>query len=249
MKSKTAIIVGGGIGGLTSALCLIKIGWKVQILEQAPEISEIGAGLQISANGYKVLDALGVMAEIDKDVFHPESIQMRMGQSGKVIFNLPMKGLSVQRWGAPYVQVHRVDLIAGLLSALNKLQPDAVQVNSKVISYAQDDTGIMVNLHDGSTHKADILIGADGIHSVVREQMLGKDQPRFTGNIAWRAIVPIEKLGNDLPPPSGCVWQGKQRHAVTSRIRAGKVINFVGIIERDTPEPEGWKTRVIKIKH
>jgi len=237
---RQALIVGGGIGGLCAAISLSLTGWDVQVFEQAPEITEVGAGLQISPNGVKILEHIGVMERLNSALFEPEAIEIRMGVSGSPILYLPMKNVSTQRWGARYIQVHRADLITALSARLDALQRGAVQTGCPVRGYAPCKDGAEVILTNGRRIKADLVIGADGIHSSIRHQMLGQDAPRFTGNYAWRALVPAAQLGVLAPPPSGCIWAGPKKHAVTTYVRGGSVVNFVGIVEQTIWREESW---------
>ena len=236
-----AIIIGGGIGGLASAVALALRGWQVQVLEQAPELMEIGAGLQLSPNGTKVLKALGVMESLKPALFEPESVELRLGRSGATVFSIPMKQIAHSRWGARYYQVHRADLVETLKQRLEQLQPGSILLGARVTGYRQSATEIVAKTAAGDTESADLLIGADGIRSVVRHQMLGAQTPRFTGNVAWRAVVPTCQLAGSTPPPSGTVWAGARRHAVTTYLKAGELVNFVGIVEQSGWEEEGWQ--------
>ncbi|WP_299613930.1 FAD-dependent monooxygenase [uncultured Tateyamaria sp.] len=232
-----ALIVGGGIGGLSAAIALRLRGWDVTVFEQASALTEVGAGLQISPNGWRVLDALGVSPYLADTVFEPEAIEMRLGVTGTRVFRLPMKGYARQRWGAPYLHVHRADLIDALAARLAELAPEAVHTGRAVSGYAPDGA---VLFEDGTRCAGDLVVGADGLHSVIRHQMLGPDAPRYTGNVAWRAVVPLTELPAP-PPPTACVWAGDKRHAVTTRLRAGTLANFVGMVEEPKPSPEGWR--------
>ena len=235
-----AIIVGGGVGGLTAAICLQKIGWDVTVFEQAVQIFEIGAGVQLSPNGVKILQEIGVMPLLERSLFEPEFIEIRIGKSGKKIIRIPMKNISVDRWGARFIQIHRADLITALQTKLNKLIPNSIHTNKKVISYQNLDGAAIIRLKNGAVHKADLVIGADGIHSTIRSQMMGPDVAHFTKNIAWRTIVPVDTLGDLAPSPTGCIWTGERKHAVTTRIRGGDLVNFVGIVEHSELQPEDW---------
>ena len=234
------IIIGGGIGGLTAALAFHAFGWKVQVLERAAALTDIGAGIQISPNGMKVFRALGVEDRIARDSFQPEALEMRFGRSGKQIFEIEARQAIIERWGAPYLHLHRADLIEALSELLQTRQPNAVRLGAICTRYENQGQRVLAHLNSGEVIEGDLLIGADGLHSIIRTQMLGTDQPDFTGNTAWRAVVPMEKLGDLTPPPTACVWVGPRRHAVTYRLRGGTLANFVGIVESDTWSSESW---------
>ena len=234
------LISGGGIGGLTTALAFLKSGHTVSVLEQAPEIAEIGAGLQISPNGMKVLDALGASARVARDSFRPRAQELRLGRSGRRIFSVPLREASQARWRGEYIHIHRADLIEALQACVFDRAPDVIQLGAQVVGYESNETGVTAILSDGQKVVGDLLVGADGIHSSVRAQMIGPGKPRFTGTVAWRAVVPVAKLGDYPPPETACVWVGKRRHAVTYRLRRGSLANFVGVVESNEPEDESW---------
>ncbi|WP_109354189.1 FAD-dependent monooxygenase [Sphingorhabdus sp. EL138] len=234
-----AVIAGGGIGGLNAALCFHKFGWEVTICEQAPALGEIGAGIQISPNGMKVLRALDVDKQIEATGFRPRATQFRMGQSGQPILTASMADYE-ETFGAPYLHIHRADLIGVLQEAVDDRMPGAVRTGATVAGYGQDEQEAWVVLTDGSRIAGDIVIGADGIRSTIRAQMIGPDDPDFTGNVAWRAVVPVEKLGRNAPLPVSSAWFGEGKHAVTYLLRGGKLANFVGVVERDDWTNESW---------
>ena len=235
-----AIIVGGGIGGLTAALSFHAYGWKVELVERAGELGEIGAGIQISPNGMKVFRALRIEDEIAKTAFQPEALEMRFGRSGKRVFQIEARRAIIERWGAPYLHLHRADLVRTLTDLLRQRQPNAVRLGTTCTGYQNRADRVLAELESGDTIEGDLLIGADGIHSAIRTQMLGPEQPEFTGHVAWRAVVPMARLGDFAPPPTACVWVGAKRHAVTYRLRGGELANFVGIVESDTWMSESW---------
>ena len=239
----TALIAGAGIGGITAALCLLDVGVEVELYERNGTLSEVGAGIQISPNGVKVLDRLGLRAALDAVAFRPEALEMRIGRTGARIFSIPMRDEAVRRYGAPYYHVHRVDLLRLLAEALRSRAPNAIRLNKEVDSYAQTASGVTLTFTDGTRAMGDALIGADGIHSRVRAQMLGDTPARFTGNTAWRIVVPAAALPKDLVPPTASVWVGPGRHAVTYYVRRGELINFVGVVERDDWQSESWTER------
>lgn len=239
MSNRIALIAGGGIGGLTAGLALCRRGWSVHVLEAAPALEEAGAGLQLSPNAMKVMQALGLADAIRDVAFEPEALELRLGNSGREVFSIPAGDAARQRWGAPYYHVHRADLLGVLEDELRKEEFAAISLGAEVISYRNEDSGAQVMLASGEPLAGDLVIGADGIRSRIREQMLGADQPRFTGNLAWRMVVPIERL-KAPPPPVACVWAGRGRHAVTYRLRGGKLANLVGVAERSDWAGEGW---------
>ena len=237
------LISGGGIGGLTAALCFLHHGAEVTVLEQAPELGEVGAGIQIPPNAMKVFAALGLDAALAEIAFRPLAIEARMGRSGLELFQIPLTEYAVNRWGAPYLHIHRADYIAVLAAALRAQSPDALQLGGEVAGYCQTEEAVEVRLADGRRISGDALIGADGIHSPVREQMLGAEKPIFTGNVAWRAVVPMAALGAHAPRPTACAWMGPGKHCVTYRLRRGTLANFVGVVERDDWTTESWTER------
>jgi salicylate hydroxylase len=235
-----AVIVGGGIGGLAAALQLVQIGWRVSVLEKAEEIKEVGAGLQISPNGVKVLRALGVDRKLSEFWIEPEAVEIRHGASGVRLMRMPLRGPAQKRWGAEYVHIHRADLQAVLKSALMARQPGAIRLNCPVRRYEIHGDAVAAVLGDGTHVVGALLVGADGVRSSVRATMIGEEAVRFTGNVAWRTLVPLSALGDHAPPAAACVWTGAGRHAVTTRIRGGQVVNFVGIIAQQVWREEGW---------
>jgi salicylate hydroxylase len=234
------LIAGGGIGGLTAALCLKQAGHSVTVLEQAEAFGEVGAGLQLSPNAMKVYRKLGLEDALVERGFTPEAAEIRLGESGQRLFAFPLADEAENRWGAPYLHIHRADLIDVLREAALD-QPDiTLRTGAMVESYSQDQDTVAVSLVDGGEEQGDLLIGADGIHSAIRTQMLGADKPQFTGNVAWRGTVPIEALGEHAPDPNATIWLGRGKHVVTYRLRQGTLANFVGVVEHSKFRNESW---------
>ena len=232
------LIIGAGIGGLTLAHALTQRGKKVRVLESAPALENVGAGIQIPPNAVKVLRALGLEKAVTANAFQPRAIEARMGRSGRPVFNIPLAEEAKKRWGAPYLHIHRADYIKALSEGLPE---DTIELNARVKSYQHAADDVSVTLVNEREFSAQYLIGADGIRSVIRGQMLGLDAPKFTGNMAWRAVVPSERLGSLVPNPTACAWFGPNRHAVTYRLGAqGQRVNFVGVVEQESWQEEGW---------
>ncbi|MGB5325659.1 MAG: FAD-dependent monooxygenase [Pseudomonadales bacterium] len=237
------LIAGGGIGGLTAALCCLQRGHQVIVLEQAATIAEIGAGIQLPPNAIKVLHKLGLQEQLAELAFRPEALEARMGVSGRNIFSVALSGAAGNHWQAPYLHIHRADYIAVLRNALQTRAPNCLTLDAKITSVTQSGQDVTVSVAGNRHYSGDALIAADGIHSTVRN-IIGDDSPAaFTGNIAWRAVVPVEKLGKAKPPPTACVWMGSGRHAVTYLLRGGELANFVGVVERDDWRVESWSAR------
>lgn len=234
------LISGGGIAGLAAALALSQDGHEVILFEQAKAIEEVGAGLQVSPNGMKVLKALGVDQKVIEAGFEPEGIELRMGQSGRVIFDIPLADQSVERWGAPYVHIHRADLLNVLLEKANETPNIEIRLEHRVEQIEARGDSVEIGFSNGHRETGDLLIGADGIHSAVREHIIGPDKPRFTGCLAWRGVIETSRLGTRKPPPTACAWVGKGAHMVTYYLRGGELVNLVGVVERSDWKTESW---------
>ncbi len=237
------LIAGAGVGGLTAALALLKRGFDVDIYEQAPEIMEVGAGFQISANGTRVLYELGLGPEIEAIRWEPEGKEIRVWNTGetKKLFDLGAE--SVERYGFPYLTFHRADLQAVLADAVRRQKADAIHLDSRCAGFDQDGGRVTLLLENGATPEGDALIGADGVHSAIRQALFGADRPQSTGCMAWRGVIPAERLPPGLIRPVGTNWVGPGRHVVHYFLRRGELLNFVGIVERDDWHVESWSAQ------
>jgi salicylate hydroxylase len=234
------VIVGAGIGGLAAAATLLLRGHKVRVYEQSAQLGEVGAGIQMSANAVKVLDSLGLRARLEATGVRPKAFEFRRFDTGELLHRLPLGEKHEQLHGAPYFQIHRGDLHSALLDAVLKLDNKAVVLNSKVVSVGEDSASASIHLEDKSSRRAELIIGADGIKSVVRKHVIGPDQPVFTGQVAWRCTVPIELIKPELRTDIlSTIWCGPKNHAVTYYLRRGELLNFVGCVERPNEE-ESW---------
>jgi len=231
------VIAGGGIGGLSAAIALCKVGFEVEVVERASALQEVGAGLQLSPNATKGLAALGVLEAVAAISSMPETLEMRIGRTGQKVFSIPIAREARNRYGAPYLHAHRADLI-DILSRAAVQAGAQIRLGARVSAYVRDDAGLRVGLDTGAILPCDLLVGADGVRSAVRRQMLGEEAPRFTGAVAWRMTAPAD-VAPDLPQ-SAIVWAGPGKHAVTYRIRRGTLINFVGVVETRDWRSESW---------
>ncbi len=228
----TAIVVGGGIGGLAVATALAQRGVAVTLVEQAAEIAEVGAGLQISPNGLAVLRALGVEASLDQaGAVQAQEVILENHLGGRQVARLDLTRLSGQR----YLFVHRADLVACLLAAAQRAGV-IIELGRRVVAH---NPGAMSEVHfgDGGQLQAPLVVCADGLHSVGRAAFHGSSEPFFTGQVAWRATVPASGLPS---APQATVTMGPGRHIVRYPLRAGGLINIVAVQERQTWAAEGW---------
>jgi salicylate hydroxylase len=233
------LIVGAGIGGLTAALALLRDGHDVEVYEQAAELAEFGAGVQISANGARVLFALGLEGALRKVWCEPAGKEIRLWNTGETWKLFDLGALSVARYGAPYFMMHRADLHGVLIEAVRGVKPDAIRLDSRVTGFDDDGTGVTLHLADGARVSGDALIGADGVHSCIRKILTGDDKPAFTGCMAWRGLVPAAKLPAHMRRNVGVNWVGPGGHVINYFLKGGSLFNFVGIVERDW-RVESW---------
>jgi len=240
--SKVAV-VGGGIGGLTAALALLRRGIDVDIYEQAPQLKEVGAGVQISSNGTRVLYALGLQEAVESVSSIPTAKEIRLWNTGQTWKLFDLGAVSVELYGFPYILMHRRDLHRMLAEAIAGLKPGALHLGHRCIDVAQSDTGVRLRFATGKIVDAPLAVGADGVHSQLRAMLFGAGSPQFTGCIAWRGIVPVERLPPQISRTCGTNWVGAGGHVVHYPLRRGELMNFVGILERDDWQVESWTIR------
>ena len=234
------LIAGAGIGGLTVALAALRRGLEVEVYEQASELREVGAGLQLSANGTRVFYELGVGDELKSLSCEATGKEIRLWNSGETWKLFDLGKVSVERYGYPYFTVYRPDLLDVLVRAVGR---NRIHLGAKCVGFTQHDDRVELELEGGRAVEGDCLIGADGVHSQVRQILFGADRPQFTGIVVWRGIVPMEKLPRRMERMVGTNWVGPGAHVVHYPLRAGQVMNFVGALERSDWQVESWSAR------
>lgn len=234
------IIAGAGIGGLTAAACLLGKGYRVRVHEQASALGEVGAGIQTSANAVKVLYALGLRDELEKVAVRPKAFEFRRFDTAELMHRIPLGEQHEQANGAPYYHLHRADLHDLLARKVHALDPDCITLNARAEGFEESASGVTLKLADGSRVQGDVLIGADGIKSAIRAQLLGETPVSYTGDVAWRAVIPVARLPAGIMERVSTVWCGPKKHAVMYYLRAGELMNFVGLVEHGQPEAESW---------
>jgi salicylate hydroxylase len=234
------LIAGAGIGGLTAALCLKQAGHQVQVFEQAPELIEAGAGLQCGANALRVMDFLGLLPQLEALAVAPQRVEFCDHKSGEVLYSTRLGDAYRKQYGAPYLHIHRGDLLKVLLAAYQSDTSAEIELNARVVSFREGERDVRLNLADGRTFSGDCLIAADGVKSVIRSQLLGDTPARFTGNVAWRGVITVERLPSDFMDTVVSNFVGPHKHMVIYYLRQQQLVNFVGVVESSEWREQSW---------
>jgi salicylate hydroxylase len=236
----TIAIVGAGIGGLTAAVALRRAGFDVDVYEQAPALTEVGGGINLGPNAARVLYRLGLGDALDREAVRPVGIHQRRWQDGRTLQRAPLNPRCEELYGAPHLTVHRADLLSIIASGF----PDArIHLGHRLVGVTDRGDRVEARFENGARVTADVLVGADGIHSAVRAALLGAEAPRFAGCVAYRGLVPSERiadLGLEIGSQS---WVGPGAHLVHYFVSRGRLLNFVGWTEHDTWNREDWTDR------
>lgn len=238
--NRHVLIIGGGIGGLAAALALARKGIRITLLEQAAQIGEIGAGIQLAANAFAALDALGVgQAARDRAVF-TDYLELRDAIDTHTIARVDVGEAYRQRFGNPYAVIHRADIHLSILEAVRDHPLIQFRTATRVDQLEQDGNGVTVIDQHGERHRADAVIGCDGVKSAIRQALVG-DDPRVTGHVVYRAVVDVANMPTDLQVNAPVVWAGPHCHLVHYPLRGGQQYNLV--VTFHSREPETWGVR------
>src|SRR5579871_973329 len=237
------LVAGAGLGGLTAALALLRAGVDVEVYEQAAQLREVGAGVQLSANGNRALFNLGLRETMADWACETAGKEIRLWNTGQTWKLFDLGAESVKRYGFPYYTVYRPDLLACLADAVSRTKPDALHLGRRCVGLHQDETGVALRLEGGGAARGDALVAADGVRSALRQQLFGDDQPKFTGLVAWRACVPMKDVPSHMRRPIGTNWVGPGSHVVHYPVHRNELMNVVAMVERDDWRVESWTMR------
>ena len=241
VASQTSIgIIGGGVGGLTAAASLLRAGFDVQVYEQAGTLGEVGAGINIGPNASRILHRLGIADELGRTGVKPASFDQRRWDDGRILLRSPLGEAVEKAFGAPYYTFHRGDLHRALANAI---PADRTHLAHRFTHLMDHGDRVEAYFENGASISVDALIGADGIHSVVRHALFGPEKPRFTGCVAYRGMVPSNHLRHLDLELTNQIWMGPNAHFVHYFVSAGRLVNFVAITEQDSWLGESWVDR------
>ncbi len=240
--TRHVLIAGAGIAGLTASLALSRAGLRATVIEQAAQLEETGAGIQLPPNATRVLIALGLGERLKVTAVEPKAIRVMSGNSGREIVRIPLGRAVEKRYGAPYWVIHRGDLQAALADAARADHDVSLQLATRIEDFAAHRNGVSVltrRFGQVLEEQALALVGADGVWSAVRERLRRHGEPVFRHRVAWRALVPAANVAPQWREPMVHLWLGLDSHLVHYPVKGGALINIVGIVHDEWREP-GW---------
>jgi 2-polyprenyl-6-methoxyphenol hydroxylase-like FAD-dependent oxidoreductase len=233
------LVVGGGIGGLATALALSRKGIPVQVLEQAPEFKEIGAGIQLGPNVFRMFEVLGLTTEMFRWCAFPEFLEFRDSITAKTIVQMPLDKRFHDKYHAPYGVIHRADMLNVIYEACKQSKLIKLATSRKVVSIDDNGGGVIARTEGGESFRGAALVGCDGLWSTVRETVVGDGKPVVSGHIAYRAVLPTAEWPAEYRLPKMVVWCGEKTHLVHYPLRRGELFNLVAVFHSNRYE-EGW---------
>jgi salicylate hydroxylase len=237
MSTKSIAVIGGGIGGASAALNLLRAGFDVHIYEQARAMREVGAGIQISPNASRIVQHLGLGEKLAKFGVRPLAFHQRRWEDGRTLLRTPLGDAVLEAFGFPYYQVHRGDLLTMLTAAL---PAERLHLGHKLAAFEERGDRVSMRFDNGARADADLMIGADGIHSTVRGALFGAEQPRYSGGIAYRGLIPAERVRHLDIEVTTQIWMGPHGHVVVYFVAGKRYLNFVANADRDASMLESW---------
>jgi salicylate hydroxylase len=238
---RPVLIVGGGIAGLGTALALARKGVPSHVIEQAPEFKEIGAGIQLGPNVFRMFEYLGLTEEMNKWAVFPEGLEFRDSMTGETFVFLPIDRRFHEKYHAPYAVIHRADLLNVIYQACRTSNLIQLTPSQKVVGFAQDDNGVTARTGSGESFHGAALIGCDGLWSTIRGLLVGDGKPVVSGHIAYRAVIPTPDWPKEYRINRMILWGGEKTHLVHYPLRRGELFNLVVVFHSNRYE-EGWDT-------
>jgi salicylate hydroxylase len=235
------IVAGGGIGGLAAASLLAQDGHRVTVLEQASAFGEIGAGIQLGPNIFRMFDYLGLTEAVNKVAFFPDGLGMNDVRTGEKVVRVPLADAARAAYGFPYGVIYRADLHDVFLDRCRAQAGITLRTSAKLTGFSQTPGGVRVTLDGGEALEGDALIGADGLWSRVRESIVGDGKPRVSGHIAYRAVLKRDEVPSHLWSNDVVLWGGEKTHLVHYPLRRGELFNLVAVFHSNRYD-EGWNT-------
>jgi len=238
-------VIGAGIGGLTAALALRQAGFAVEVYEQAPELTEVGGGINMGPNAVRILRRLGLAEGLDREGVRPVGSHVRRWDDGRTLQRTPLNPLCEELYGAPHLTIHRADLLNVIAAAFPK---ERIHLGHRLVGLDQYPDRVEARFANGARAAADVLVGADGIHSAVRAALFGLEEPRFAGCVAYRGLVPVARIAELGLERGNQSWLGPGAHLVHYFVSRGRLLNFVGWTEHDTWNREDWTDRATVVR-
>jgi salicylate hydroxylase len=240
-QERPILIAGGGLGGLAAALALAREGFASEVLEHAPEFREIGAGIQLGPNVFKMFDRLGLIDAVTPTAFFPNALVMMDSLTSAEVTRIPLLGEFCQRFRHPYALIHRADLQNVLIAHCRETGLVTLRNSATVADFEDRGDRVAVRTKEGATFEGEILIGADGMWSMVRERILGDGRPCISGHIAYRGVLPIDEVPEAYRSNDMTLWAGPKNHLVHYKLRGGKLFNLVAVFHSARYQ-EGWNS-------
>jgi 3-hydroxybenzoate 6-monooxygenase len=238
-KDRQVLIVGGGIGGLAAALALSRQGIGAQVIEQAPEFKEIGAGIQLGPNVFAMFDVLGLIAPVSALAVFPNNLIMMDSITGEEVTRIPLGDAFRKKFKHPYALIHRADLHKVLLDACRQSDMIRLDASEKVVKVDETRDGVVAHTESGKEYRAAALIGADGLWSTIRQMVVGDGKPNVAGHITYRAVLPTSEMPEKFRWRDMVLWAGEKVHLVHYPLRTGELFNLVAVFHSNRYE-EGW---------
>ncbi len=233
-------VIGGGIGGLSAAVGLRQRGFEVDVYEQAPELTEVGGGINMGPNAVRMLYRLGLRDGIEREGVRPAGSHQRRWQDGRTLQRAALNPRCDELYGAPHITIHRADLLSVIAAGF---PAERVHLGYRLVGLADRGDAVEAWFDHGVRIRTQILVGADGIHSAVCAALFGEEEPRFAGCVAYRGLVPMERIADLNLEPGSQSWVGPGAHLVHYPVSRGRLLNFVGWTEHDTWNREDWTDR------